>query len=364
MILFSDAYRDRSVFITGVTGFKGSWMALWLSMMGAKVTGYALRPHPPSHFDFLNLGMDMHYEDIRDGQKLEKLLRASKPDIVFHLAAQSLVRYSYANPKETFETNVIGTLNLFEACRNCDSIKAVINVTSDKCYENKEWIWPYRENEPMGGFDPYSASKGCSELLTASYRNSFFNPDRYGRDHHILIASCRAGNVIGGGDWAEDRLVPDIVKAASQGKPVDIRNPHAVRPWQHVLEPLSGYLMLGEKLLNHASDYAEAWNFGPDETDNQDVMHVLNLMQKNWDQVRYQLPADKAKLHEATLLRLDSTKARVKLGWKSIWHTDTAVKMTADWYRAYYESNRLLTRKQLDSYIADAFKAGSAWIHS
>lgn len=354
MNLFSDIYRNKSVFLTGVTGFKGSWMAHWLVNLGAKVTGYALTPPTePNHFDLLKPDIDMVYGDIRDEEKLKESIRMNKPDIIFHLAAQPLVRLSYLNPKETFETNVIGSLNLFEACRNIESIKAVVNITTDKCYENKEWIWPYRENDPIGGFDPYSASKGCSELLSSCYRNSFFNLSDYGSKHNTLIATCRAGNVIGGGDWADDRLVPDIVRAAIKGIPVEIRSPKAVRPWQHVLEPLAGYLLVGEKLLNGEKQFAEAWNFGPEENDNREVGDIVSLMHNNWNKVNFNICGSIEKLHEANLLRLDSSKAKILLGWKPVWDFHKTVDNTLEWYKAYYDEDIIITVDQLNDYIKD-----------
>jgi len=363
MVLFSDIYRDKSVFITGVTGFKGSWLALWLSSLGARVTGYALRPpSKPNHFDLLDLDIDVYYEDIRDENMLNVAVNESKPDIVFHFAAQSLVRYSYKNPKETFETNVIGTLNLFEACRKSDTVQAILNITSDKCYENREWVWPYRENEAMGGFDPYSASKGCSELLTSSYRNSFFQTAQNDKSSIPMLASCRAGNVIGGGDWADDRLIPDIVRAASRGESADIRSPHAVRPWQHVLEPLSGYLLLGQKLLGKKEGCAEAWNFGPAIGDNKKVVEVLKLMQVQWNAVKYNIDSNGADLHEANLLKLDSSKAKSLLSWDPVWGSARAIDKTAEWYRAYYEKGSVISKQQLQNYIDDAHKSDSVWV--
>jgi len=357
MNLFSDIYRNKSVFLTGVTGFKGSWMAHWLINLGAKVTGYALTPPTePNHFDLLKPDINMIYGDIRDDEKLKGSIRAYKPDIIFHLAAQPLVRLSYSNPKETFETNVIGTLNLFEACRNIESIKAVVNITTDKCYENKEWIWPYRENDPMGGFDPYSASKGCSELLSSCYRNSFFNLSDYGSKHNTLIATCRAGNVIGGGDWAKDRIVPDIIRAAVDCVPVEIRNPKAVRPWQHVLEPIAGYLMVGEKLLKGEKACADAWNFGPDENDNREVGDIVSLMHKNWNKIEYNVCQSPDNLHEAHFLRLDSSKAKIMLGWKPVWDFHQAVDNTLKWYKSFYEEKNLITLEQLNAYIKDLSK--------
>ena len=269
MVVNSAFWKDKRVLLTGHTGFKGSWLSLWLQSMGAQVTGYALAPPSnPSLFDVAEVGKGMTsiIGDIGDLERLRAVFAEHKPEIVIHMAAQALVRYSYVEPVETYSTNVMGTVNLLEAVRGTDSVRAVVNVTSDKCYENREWVWGYRENEAMGGFDPYSNSKGCAELVTAAYRNSYFHPGQY-KEHGVAIASGRAGNVIGGGDWADDRLIPDIMRAITQGKPVNIRNPHAIRPWQHVLEPLSGYLLLAQKLFEDGPAYAEGWNFGPNDED-------------------------------------------------------------------------------------------------
>ncbi len=271
--LFSSIYKNKTVLVTGHTGFKGSWLCFWLSKMGANVIGYSLEaPTNPNHIELLNLNIISVIGDIRDLEKLNNTFKMYKPDIVFHLAAQPLVRLSYENPIETYETNVIGTLKVFEACKNA-KIKAIVNITSDKAYENKEWIWGYRENDPMGGYDPYSSSKGCADLLTNSYRNSYFNIDDYKIKHNTLLASCRAGNVIGGGDWAEDRLITDIMISVSQNKKVSIRNPYATRPWQHVLEPLSGYLHIGQKLLEEKKSLLMAWNLVQ-------VMKEVSLLKK------------------------------------------------------------------------------------
>ena len=279
--LFNGIYNNKTVLVTGHTGFKGSWLCFWLIQMGAKVIGYSLEPPTsPNHFELLNLDMVSVIGDIRDSNRLNAVFAQYQPEIVFHLAAQPLVRLSYKEPVETFETNVIGTLKVFEACRNTKSVRAIVNITSDKCYENKEWVWGYRENDPMGGYDPYSASKGCAELVTSSYRNSFFNVNEYGKSHNVLLASCRAGNVIGGGDWAKDRLMTDIMVAVSEGKKVVIRNPRATMPWQHVLEPLSGYLMLGQKLLEGKKEFAQAWNFGPGEQGAITVKEVVENIKK------------------------------------------------------------------------------------
>ena len=256
--LFGGIYKDKTVLVTGHTGFKGSWLAYWLSRMGAKVVGYSLEaPTQPNHIALLRMDMVSVTGDIRDMEKLDAAFQTHQPEIVFHLAAQPLVRRSYEDPVETYETNVMGTLKVFEACRK-HAVKAIVNITSDKAYENKEWVWGYRENDPMGGYDPYSASKGCADLLANSYRSSFFNPETYKKTHRTLLASCRAGNVIGGGDWAKDRLMTDIMLSVSQGKKVNIRNPHATRPWQHVLEPLSGYLHVGQKLLEEKVQFADS----------------------------------------------------------------------------------------------------------
>lgn len=362
MTQFSGIYNNMKVFITGITGFKGSWLALWLTKLGAQVTGYALSPPTdPNHFDLIDMDIAMIYGDIRNDEELIKAVVSSRPEIVFHLAAQPLVRYSYSNPKETFETNVIGTLNLFEACRKADGIKAIVNITTDKCYENREWIWPYRENEPMGGFDPYSASKGCSELLTACYRNSFFDINKYGKDHNVLVASCRAGNVIGGGDWAEDRLIPDIVRAAARGVPVEIRSPRAIRPWQHVLEPLAGYLLLGEKLLRGKTEFGEPWNFGPDEQDAMEVESIVKILQQNWSKINYKAHPEESGPHEAHMLRLDSSKAKAKLGWAPVWNLEKAARFTSAWYRCYYEDGKPCSHEQLNAYTADALLKKAEW---
>jgi CDP-glucose 4,6-dehydratase len=263
MAMNQQFWTGKKVFVTGHTGFKGSWLCLWLQQMDAEVTGYALQsPTQPNLFEVADVarGMRSIMGDIRDGATLAATLQNAAPQIVIHMAAQSLVRYSYIDPVETYSTNVMGTVHLLEAVRKTPSVRAVVNVTSDKCYENREWVWGYRENEAMGGFDPYSNSKGCAELVTAAYRSSFFNPAKHA-DHQLALASGRAGNVIGGGDWAADRLVPDILRAISENRPVVIRNPHAIRPWQHVLEPLSGYLQLAQKLYEGGAAYAEGWEF-------------------------------------------------------------------------------------------------------
>ncbi len=353
--LFSNIYKDKTVLVTGHTGFKGSWLILWLTKMGAHVIGYSLKaPTTPSHFDLLQLDTTSIIGDIRDQEKLNSVFTEYKPDIVFHLAAQPLVLDSYLDPVKTYETNVIGTLKVFEACRQ-HNVKAIVNITSDKCYENREWIWGYRENDPMGGFDPYSSSKGCAEILTSSYRNSYFNPSEYGKTHTTLLASCRAGNVIGGGDWAKDRLIPDIMRAIETDQSLTVRNPHAVRPWQHVLEPLSGYLLVGQKLLEGKKEYATAWNFGPDDDETISVGEVVEHIKKIWNKFDYNITENnESKKHEATLLKLDCTKAKVKLGWKATWDSHQTFEYTTKWYKTFYEKKQILSYTHLRKYIKNA----------
>jgi CDP-glucose 4,6-dehydratase len=359
--LFAGVYKNKTVLITGHTGFKGSWLAFWLHNMGANVIGYSLKaPTIPNHIELLNLDIISIVGDIRDIEKLNKTFETYKPEIVFHLAAQSLVRLSYANPIETYEVNVMGTLQVFEVCRK-NNVKAIVNITSDKAYENKEWVWGYRENDSLGGYDPYSSSKGCADLLTNSYRNSYFHPAEYKNTHNTLLASCRAGNVIGGGDWARDRLVVDIIFSTSQGEKVRIRNPHAIRPWQHVLEPLSAYLSVGQKLLEEKAEFGEAWNFGPHDEGNISVEEVVQKIKKHWDAVKYEINRDPNPLHEANMLKLDCSKARTLLGWESVWESETTFEKTVKWYRSYYEKSELLTANDLESYVADAKSKGLSW---
>ncbi|MBA3026789.1 MAG: CDP-glucose 4,6-dehydratase [Sulfurimonas sp.] len=360
--LFSGIYKDKTVLVTGHTGFKGSWLVYWLKQMGAKVVGYSLEaPTTPNHIELLKLDIVSVIGDIRDLEKLNETFKTYKPDIVFHLAAQPLVRLSYENPIETYETNVIGTLKVFEACRK-NNVKAIVNITSDKAYENKEWIWGYRENDPMGGYDPYSSSKGCADLLANSYRNSYFNPKEYKKSHNTLLASCRAGNVIGGGDWAKDRLITDIMLSVSQGKKVSIRNPNATRPWQHVLEPLSGYLHIGQKLLEEKQEFGEAWNFGPSDEGSITVEVVVKNVKKHWDKIDYEINRDPHQLHEANLLKLDCSKAHILLKWKDVWDSETTFEKTVKWYKSYYESDKVfLTLEDLESYVHDAKAKNIEW---
>jgi len=331
-------WSGKRVFLTGHTGFKGSWLSLWLQSLGAELTGYALNPPTnPSLFDagIVGAGMRSVIGDVRDLTSLKKAMVDANPEIVIHMAAQPLVRYSYTNPVETYATNVMGSVNLLETVRNTRGVKAVLNVTSDKCYENREWAWGYREDEAMGGYDPYSNSKGCAELVTAAFRSSFFNSTNY-KDHGVAVASARAGNVIGGGDWAVDRLIPDFIRAIVAGETVIIRSPNAIRPWQHVLEPLSGYLLLAENLYNHGSKYAEAWNFGPDDSDAKSVEWIVNQLVNNWGlDVGFKIDSSEANLHEAHFLKLDCSKARMQLGWKPQWNSTEAIRRICAWHKAY-----------------------------
>ncbi len=354
LVQFDDIYRDKTVLLTGHTGFKGSWLALWLKEMGANVIGYSLEaPTKPNHFELLDLDIISIIGDIRDKDKLKKVFNKYKPDIVFHLAAQPLVRLSYSDPVETFETNIMGSINLFEAARHTSTVKAIVNITSDKAYDNKEWIWGYRENDAMGGYDPYSASKGAVELVASSYRNSFFNNNDYGIKHNTLLASCRAGNVIGGGDWAEDRLIPDIIRAVHKNEKVEIRSPKSTRPWQHVLEPLSGYLLVGQKLLEGKKEFAEGWNFGPSDDGSITVKEAVEYIKLYWDKIDYIINEDKESLHEANLLKLDCSKAHFKLGWKAKWNSETTFLKTIGWYREFYENEKVNSIEQLKQYVGE-----------
>lgn len=360
--LFANVYSSKRVLVTGHTGFKGSWLAFWLSRLGAGVTGYALEPEiEPNHFSLLTPPVQSTIGDIRDQRALTRAIQNARPEIVFHLAAQSLVRRSYREPVQTFASNLMGTVNLFEACREVDSVRAIVNITSDKCYENQEWVWGYRENHPMGGHDPYSASKGCAELVTASWRKSFFNPEQYGKTHQILLASARAGNAIGGGDWGEDRLIPDIIRAIDSGREVVIRNPQATRPWQHVLEPLSGYLLLGQKLLEGKSEFAQSWNFGPSDEQDIPVGNLVKRIKTNWDLFEYDIQPDDNQPHEAALLRLDCSKARGRLCWKPVWNYEMALMKTMNWYKNYYEDGVIQTEQDIDNYLRDATLKHLCW---
>jgi len=347
-------WNGKKVLVTGHTGFKGSWLSLWLQKLGAHVIGYALPPPTsPSLFDVASLrdGITSINGDIRDSADFKAVITKQQPEIIIHMAAQSLVRYSYKNPVETFSTNIMGTVNVLEAVRQSESVRVLVCITSDKCYENKDWFWAYRENEPMGGHDPYSSSKGCAELITAAYRNSYFSKTDY-PSNGVSVATTRAGNVVGGGDWAKDRLIPDIMNAFIENRPVIIRYPNAIRPWQHVLEPLRGYLRLAEELWHHESDFAGAWNFGPNDEDSRPVSwvadHLTSLWGKgaSWESDSTQHP------HEATYLKLDCSKARSLLGWSPKLELTTTLQWIVEWYRAYLQQKNMrpVTEAEISRY--------------
>jgi CDP-glucose 4,6-dehydratase len=347
----SDFWRGKRVLLTGHTGFKGSWLSLWLQSTGAELKGLALEPPTtPSLFVEANVaqGMVSQIGDIRDYYTVHQAVAVFKPEIVIHMAAQPLVRYSYKNPIETYAINVMGTVHLLEAIRQTGTAKVIVNVTTDKCYENKEWVWGYREDEPMGGFDPYSSSKGCSELVTSAYRRSYF------AETGIALASARAGNVIGGGDWADDRLVPDILRAFENNQPVVIRNPNSTRPWQHVLEPLSGYLTVAEHLWAEPKAYAEGWNFGPRDEDAKPVGWIVECMASKWEGASWRID-DGDHPHEANYLKLDISKARQHLSWSPRWDLDTALNKIVTWHQAWLAKAdvRELTLEQINQYISN-----------
>ncbi len=356
MVIDDTFWAGRRVFLTGHTGFKGGWLALWLQRLGAEVHGFSLAPlTTPSLFEAAQVEKALASDtqgDIRDYPTFEGALKKANPEIIFHLAAQPLVRASYREPLETLATNVMGTAHLLEAARQVDGLRAIVVITTDKCYENREWVYPYRETDPLGGHDPYSASKACAEIVAASYRASFF-----GKEGVVAVATARAGNVIGGGDWAEDRLVPDCVRAFSSGQSVELRYPEAVRPWQHVLEPLSGYLMLAEALCGElAPDYAEAWNFGPDASGDATVGKIAQRVAEFWGNGKVVLPTAHNHPHEAGLLRLDITKARSHLHWSPRWSIDRALEETVAWYKAWHSGKDMYayTLAQIDTFKGES----------
>ena len=339
MVVEASFWKGRKVFITGHTGFKGSWLSLWLQQLGAKVTGYSLEaPTSPSIYESAKVSLAIEKSitgDIRDAQLFTNSMQQAAPEIIIHMAAQSLVRDSYSDPVGTYATNVMGTVNMLEAARNTPSVKAILNITTDKCYENKEWLWGYRENEPMGGYDPYSSSKACAELVSSAYRNSFLHNDG------IALATARAGNVIGGGDWAKDRIVPDAMHAFMENKSLSVRNPIATRPWQHVLEPLSGYLILCQQLIEKPESFAESWNFGPNDEDAQPVSILADIMAHSWgDDAQWNVDKD-VHPHEARYLKLDCSKAKNLLKWKPIWNLERALNETVQWYKAWHHKNEM-----------------------
>ena len=344
-------WQGKRVYLTGHTGFKGSWLSLWLHSMGAIVKGYALNPPTsPSLFDEAYVAdmIDSEIGDIRDLNQLKSSMVEFNPDIVIHMAAQPLVRLSYKEPLETYETNVMGTAKVLESARSCVNLRAIVSVTTDKCYENKEWVWGYREDESMGGYDPYSSSKGCAELVSSAYRRSFMEEQGVG------LATARAGNVIGGGDWADDRLIPDILKAFEKNNSVVIRNPSSTRPWQHVLEPLSGYLVLAQALYENPTRYAEGWNFGPHDEDAKSVDWILNHMVTNWPGASWQLDQD-AHPHEAGYLKLDVSKAKARLNWQPTWHLESTLEKIVKWHQAWLnqEDMQALCLQEINDYMRD-----------
>ena len=334
-------WAGKKVLVTGHTGFKGSWLTIWLDMLGAEVAGYALEPLT-LHDNFVLTGIankiNHKIGDIRNYDCLQKFFFEVNPEIVFHLAAQPLVRESYNDPKSTYDINIGGTVNILECCRKTESVEVIVNVTTDKCYENKEWVWGYRENDRLGGYDPYSSSKACSELVTEGYRKSFFNPDSFAL-HGKSLASARAGNVFGGGDWQTDRIIPDCIRALESGEPIIVRSPNAVRPWQHVLEPLSGYIKLAEKLCESPVEYAEAWNFGPEESSFISVGSLVDRIVHAWGKGSWEDHSKPGDFHEANLLKLDISKAKSLLEWSPLWHIDKAITATAEWYQQYNRGN-------------------------
>ncbi len=359
---FDDLYRGKRVLVTGHTGFKGSWLALWLTKLGAHVHGYSLAPPTtPNHLELLDLNIESTIGDIRDQDLLNKAFHQFQPEIVFHMAAQPLVRYSYQNPIETYETNIIGSLKVYEACRRAESVKVIISITTDKVYENFEVNHGYRESDRLGGKDPYSASKAAMEIMTQSYIHSFLSLDTL-NDHGILLSSVRAGNVIGGGDWAQDRLIPDIIRATNDSKTVEIRSPHSVRPWQHVLDPLSGYLLLGQKLYQGHLNNAKPFNFGPPEHDVLTVKKVVEESKLHWQEIDYAIHEPKEKLHEAKLLMLNCEQAKKELNWEAILNSKESLKLTIEWYKAYYQSEQILTEKNLNFFLERALSKNAPWL--
>ena len=361
--MFNNVYKNKKILITGHTGFKGSWLSVYLTMLGAKVIGFALDPYyDRCNYNLSNLKNHIFADirgDIRNIDDIEKVVKEYQPEIIFHLCAQALVKESYKNPKYTYETNLMGSLNLLEIARKYDCIKTIIMITSDKCYENVEQIWGYRETDRMGGYDPYSSSKGCAELMISSYRNSFFNPKDYDK-HHKAIASVRAGNVIGGGDWSKDRLIPDCIKFIEANKDIEIRSPNATRPWEHVLEPLSGYLRLGQKLIEEPINFSQSFNFGPNIEVNKTVWEVVNYLVKYYGKGKVVdvSDKDKNKVHENTLLSLDVTKAYRMLGWEAKLNFYETIEYTVDWYQQALKNKDMFdfTCEQIKNHIKKGYK--------
>ena len=337
--IFNSFYKGKKVLVTGHTGFKGSWLSIWLHELGAEVVGVGFEPYSEKdNFVLSSIGKKIKADiraDIRNGEKMKEIFAQYQPEIVFHLAAQPLVRLSYEIPVETYQTNVMGTINIMEAIRATDSVKVGVMITTDTCYDNKEQMRGYKEDDPFGGYDPYSSSKGACEIAIQSWRRSFFNPEDYGKKHHVSIASVRAGNVIGGGDWAKDRIIPDCIRALEAGKPIDIRSPKAVRPWEHVLEPLSGYMLLAQKMWEHPTEYCEGWNFGPEAESVSTVWEIASKLVQSFGKGELKDVSDPNALHEANLLMLDITKAKNRLGWKPRLDALQTIDLVADWYKHY-----------------------------
>lgn len=346
--LYNGIYNGKRVLLTGHTGFKGSWMALVLQKLGATVIGYSLPPSTkPSHYSLLNLDLKSYYKNICNFDLLKNVIEIERPDIIFHLAAQPLVRYSYINPLETYHTNVIGTANVLEAAKFCDSIKSIVVITTDKCYENLNQETGYVETDRLGGYDPYSSSKACAEMVVSSYRNSFFNTKDYQVKHNTLIATARAGNVIGGGDWSDDRLIPDLIRSAIKGEYAKIRSPYATRPWQHVLEPIHGYLMIGQALLSGKIDFGSSWNFGPYIENTLSVRQVLELSKTIWEDINFEIKKEGNEPYEAKLLSLNINKSLLHLGWKPKWTNEESISKTIGWYKEFAKSGQLNTEEDL-----------------
>lgn len=354
--IFDNFYCGKRVLVTGHTGFKGSWLSIWLHELGAEVVGVSQDPFTNrDNYVLSGIGNKMMADlrsDICDGQKMKEIFQKYQPEIVFHLAAQPLVRYSYEQPVETYEANVMGTIHVMEAIRATSSVKVGVMITTDKCYDNKEQMRGYKEDDPFGGYDPYSSSKGACEIAIQSWRRSFFNPEDYGKKHHVSLASVRAGNVIGGGDWALDRIIPDCIKALEQDKVIDIRSPKAIRPWEHVLEPLSGYMLLAKKQWEHPTEFCEGWNFGPESESVSTVWEVATELIKNYGKGELKDSSDPNAVHEAKLLMLDITKAKTKLGWKPRMNMQQCIDLVADWYKRYQKEDvYLLCVEEIEKFI-------------
>lgn len=340
-----EIYKNKKVFITGHSGFKGSWLSLWLTSLGAEVTGYSLQPEKLSHFNLLNLPIKNYYHDINDEKSLQAAINETKPDIIFHLAAQALVRDSYIDPISTYNTNVLGSMKVYWAALQA-GVQSLVSITTDKVYENHEWTWGYREIDQLGGHDPYSSSKACVELMTDSFRKSYLG------DYKMFLATARAGNVIGGGDWARDRLIPDLVRNAAMGSKTSIRNPNSIRPWQHVLEPLNGYLMLGEKLLQKNKNFCTSFNFGPESQDVASVEQMCVLAKNSWSKIEAQFVAETIVMHEAGILKLDITKSREELLWKPKWNSILATEYTVNWYKDFYQNQKITSLQNLKEFTS------------